>query len=75
MQKGQSTSAADNLYYDLVSTLHNSLKAEQAYSTYSKDAQANGNKELATFFQQLCQQSKQCAEQTRQILERQQTKH
>ncbi len=75
MQKGQASTPANNLYYDLVSTLHHSLQAEQAYTCYAQDAQTSGNQELASFFQQLCQQSKHCAEQTQQMLARHQAKH
>ena len=75
MQRSQTSNPANNLYYDLVSTLHHSLQAEQAYGCYAQDAQASGNQELATFFQQLCQQSQQCAEQAKQMMARHQTKH
>lgn len=70
----QPSAGSDNLYYDLVSTLHHSLQAEQAYTTYVKDAQASGNKEAIAFFQHMHQQSQQCAEKARQMLA-QQTKH
>jgi selenocysteine lyase/cysteine desulfurase len=68
MQGKQQWSPQDNLYYDLVSTLHHSLQAEQAYSTYIRDAQASGNKEAENLFQRLSQQSQQCSEQIRQVL-------
>ena len=68
MQGRQQWSASDNVYYDLVSTLHHSLQAEQAYSTYIKDAQASGNKEVENLFQRLSQQSQQCSEQIKQAL-------
>lgn len=68
MQGRQQWSPQDNLYYDLVSTLHHSLQAEQAYSSYIQDAQASGNKDAENLFQRLSQQSQQCSEQIRQVL-------
>jgi len=68
MASQPSSAGAESLYYDLVSTLHHSLQAEQAYTTYIKDAQASGNKEAADFFQQQQQHSQQCAEKARQML-------
>lgn len=68
MQGQQQRSASDNLYYDLVSTLHHSLQAEQAYTNYIRDAQASGNKDAENLFQRLNQQSQQCSEQIRQVL-------
>lgn len=71
----QSANVLDNVCYNLVSTLHHSLEAEQAYTMYLKDAQTKGNQELITFFQRMCQQEKQCAEQAKQLLAQQITKH
>lgn len=68
MQSQRQPSVQDNLYYDLVSTLHHSLQAEQAYSTYIRDAQASGNKDAENLFQRLSQQCQQSSEQIRQVL-------
>lgn len=75
MQQQRSTNVIDNVCYNLVSTLHHSLEAEQAYAMYLQDAQATGNKELITFFQNMSQQQKQCAEQAKNLLAQQITRH
>lgn len=59
--------------YDLVSTIYHALKAEQAYCDYVRDAEAVGDQELVNFFQQVRQQCNQCADQARQLLNRQVT--
>jgi rubrerythrin len=59
-----------NLEYNLVSTIYHSLKAAQTYATFARDAEAAGDQEMVTFFQQMQRQSDSSAQLARQLLVR-----
>jgi len=70
MQNEAPQTTMSNLEYNLVSTIYHSLKAAQTYATFARDAQAVGNQELVTFFQQMQRQSDNSAQLARQLLVR-----
>jgi hypothetical protein len=69
---GQQNSPADNLTFDLISTLHTKLEGLEAYKKYMQDAQ--GDQECLQLFQQLQQNDQQQAQQIMQQLQKHLTK-
>lgn len=65
MAQGQ-TEVTSNLFYDLVSIQYHALKGQELYTRFSKDAQ--GQQEIAQFFEELKQQDIQRAQRCHQLL-------
>ena len=65
-QRESQQTSVSNQYYDLVSVLYHALEAAQAVSSYMQDAQ--GDQQLAQFFQQVQQQNNSLAQQAQQLL-------
>ncbi|WP_026098939.1 hypothetical protein [Kamptonema formosum] len=57
-----------NEQYDLVSVLYHALEGAETYQKYVEDAQQAGDSELADFFQDAMDQSRQCADRAKQLL-------
>jgi rubrerythrin len=64
---GQATGTSDPIY-NLVSVTYHALQGAENYEQYAQDAQQEGDQELADFFRQVLEQSRQCAEQAKQLL-------
>ena len=65
MAQGQ-TEVTSNLFYDLVSIQYHALKGQELYTRFAKDAQ--GQQEIAQFFEELKQQDIQRAQRCHQLL-------
>lgn len=61
-------SAADNLRYDLISTIYHAHKSASSIDQYIQDANQAGNNEAAQFFQQLAQDDLQRAQRAQELL-------
>ena len=57
-----------DLEFDLISVIYHSLQAMQAAGVYADDAVSVGDDELAGLFQTMQQESRQRAEQAKQLL-------
>lgn len=57
-----------NEQYDLVSVLYHALEGAETYQKYVEDAQQAGDSELADFFQDAMDKSRQCADRAKQLL-------
>ncbi len=68
MQELQQTTSS-NSYYNLVSALYHALQEAQTSSAYIRDAEQEGQQELAQFFRQLQQQANQRAQQVQRLLD------
>ncbi len=60
------TNVTSNLFYDLVSIQYHALKGQEVYQRFAKDAQ--GQQEIAQFFEEIRQQDIQRAERCHQFL-------
>jgi hypothetical protein len=60
------TNVTSNLFYDLVSIQYHALKGQELYQRFAKDAQ--GQQEIARFFEDIRQQDIQRAERAHQLL-------
>jgi hypothetical protein len=60
------TNVTSNLFYDLVSIQYHALKGQELYQRFAKDAQ--GQQEIAKFFEEIRQQDIQRAERAHQLL-------
>ncbi len=67
MQEKQQTTTS-NVVYDLSSVLYHELQAAQASAAYIQDAQAAGQQELASFFNEVQQDANKHAERARRLL-------
>jgi hypothetical protein len=65
------TNVTSNLFYDLVSIQYHALKGQELYQRFTKDAQ--GNAEVARFFEEIRQQDIQRAERCHELLQTVQT--
>lgn len=63
---GGTTRVTDNLFYDLVSIQYHALKGQEVYDRFTKDAQ--GQQEIAQFFEQVKQEDIRRAEQCHRFL-------
>jgi hypothetical protein len=61
------TNVTSNLFYDLVSIQYHALKGQEVYDKFAKDAQ--GQQEIARFFEEVKQQDIQRAERCHQLLQ------
>ncbi len=68
VQPGISQTGTPDPIFDLVSVLYHRLESAATCQQYVQDAQ--GDQELAQFFQQCIQQDKQAAEKVKQLLAR-----
>jgi rubrerythrin len=59
-----------NPQYDLASVLYHALKGAQTTDTYIKDAEQEGDNELAQFFRQVQQEETMHADKAKQLLAR-----
>jgi uncharacterized protein YcbK (DUF882 family) len=66
----QGVTHTPNPQYDLVSALYHALKCAQTTDTYVKDAEQEGDKELAQFFRQIQQDEVTHADKAKQLLTR-----
>ena len=64
----QASGGVSNIAYDLLSMLHNTLEALATIETYTRDAQAAGDKEAEAFFTQWQQTATEQAGQLRDLL-------
>jgi ferritin-like metal-binding protein YciE len=64
----QRISGISNVTYDLISTLHEKLKAVAAYDIYRADAKKEGHKQAESFFDECLQQERAACEQLRDML-------
>jgi rubrerythrin len=60
------TNVTSNLFYDLVSIQYHALKGQELYQRFAKDAQ--GQQEIAKFFEEIRQQDIQRAQRAHQLL-------
>lgn len=67
-QQSAGVTRTPNPQYDLASVLYHSLKGAQTYGTYVKDAEQEGDNELAQFFRQVQQEQVMCADKAKQML-------
>ena len=67
MQQPSTTNTA-NRDYDLVSVLYHSLEGAQTYECYVKDAEQEGDQELAQFFRQAKQEEVARADKAKMLL-------
>ena len=63
-------SPADNLRYDLISTIYHAHKSASSIDQYIQDANQAGNNEVAQFFQSLAQDDLQRAQRAQELLSR-----
>jgi rubrerythrin len=54
--------------YNLVSVIYHALQGADTYHVYARDAETEGDNELATFFRDVAHQSQQVADQAKQLL-------
>ncbi len=54
--------------YDLVSIVYHALQGAETYHTYVRDAETEGDSELASFFQEAQQQNQQLAARAKELL-------
>lgn len=70
MEKGRDRFGVSDLEYDMVTTLSNLLQAEEAMSTYMRDAEKAGEKECAEIFRMIQENNRKAATQLRDTLAR-----
>lgn len=66
----QTTTRTPNPHYDLVSVLYHALEGSQTTDIYVKDAEQEGDSELAQFFRQVQQEETSRADKAKQLLAR-----
>ena len=64
----QGVTHTPNPHYDLVSVLYHALEGAQTTDIYVKDAEQEGDKELAQFFRQIQQEEVTRADKAKQLL-------
>ena len=64
----QSKTGTSNEYYNLVSIMYHALKGAQTYDTYVKDAEQNGDHDLAQFFREVQQEDQRRSMRAGQLL-------
>jgi rubrerythrin len=62
-----STGTSDCVY-NLISILDHSLKGTQVYDQYVKDAEAEGNQELASFFRDVQEEDRKRSDRAKKLL-------
>ncbi len=67
-QQSAQITRTPNPQYDLASILYHALKGAQTYDTYVKDAEKEGDNELAQFFRQVQQEQVTCADKAKRLL-------
>lgn len=68
MNPGQSSTGVSNIYYNLASVMYHALNGARTYEQYARDAEQNGDNELAQFFRQVQQHDSQRAQMAMQLL-------
>ena len=63
----QSTGAQDKTY-NLVSILYHALQGAETYQQYIRDAEQNGDQDLAQFFREVQEEERRRAERAKQLL-------
>lgn len=58
----------DNCTYNLVSVLDNALKGAQLYDQYIKDAEQEGDQELASFFREVQEEDRRRSDRAKKLL-------
>ena len=66
----QGVTHTPNPHYDLVSVLYHALKGAQTTDIYMKDAEQEGDSELAQFFRQVLQEENMHADKAKELLAR-----
>jgi hypothetical protein len=69
-QQGAGATHTPNPQYDLASVLYHALKGAQTSDTYIKDAEQEGDQELAQFFRQVQQEDRMQANKAKELLAR-----
>ena len=69
-QQGAGATQTPNPQYDLASVLYHALKGAQTNDTYIKDAEQEGDQELAQFFRQVQQEETTHANKAKELLAR-----
>src|SRR2546421_6062163 len=69
-QQAAGVTHTPNPQYDLVSVLYHALEGAQTTDIYVKDAEKEGDQELAQFFRQVQQEQTMCADRAKQLLAR-----
>lgn len=54
--------------YDLISVAYHALQGAETYEQYARDAQQQGDQELANFFRKTRQQCQQCGNEAQRLL-------
>ena len=62
------TTGTSDCVYNLISILDHSLKGAQVYDQYVKDAEEEGNQELASFFREVQEEDRQRSERAKKLL-------
>ena len=63
-----SKTGTSNEYYNPVSILYHSLQGTQTYNTYIRDAEQNGDRDLAQFFREVQQEDQRRSERAKQLI-------
>ena len=69
-QQSAGVTHTSNPQYDLASVLYHALKGAQTSDTYIKDAEQEGDQELAHFFRQVQQEETTHADKAKELLAR-----
>ena len=65
---GQQTTGTQDTSYNLVSVLYHALEGASTYEQYVRDAEQSGDQELAAFFREAINSSRQVADRAKQLL-------
>jgi hypothetical protein len=65
---GKGQTGASDVAYNLISVAYHALQGAETYEQYASDAESRGDQDVAQFFRQAQQQSKQTADQAKQLL-------
>lgn len=65
---GTKQSGTQDNTYNLVSVIYHALQGVETCDVYTRDAEKEGDKELASFFQEVKSQNLKTAEQAKQLL-------
>ena len=74
MAVDQNARTADTTY-DLISIIYHALQGAETYHTYVRDAETQGDSELADFFRDAQTQQQQLASRARELLSSRMGKH
>lgn len=65
------SSGTQDVTYNLVSVIYHALQGAETCDVYTRDAEKEGDQELAKFFQDVKKQNQQTAEQAKKLLGKQ----